>query len=173
MRLAILIAASWAAGLLTAPASAAENARAQFVGPEGQEMGTVTLIQTPNDGVLVQVRATGLQPGEHGFHIHEVGECQPAFNAAGDHYNPDGRGHGFLAESGYHAGDLPNISSNSGGGAVTDIFTRQVSLNEDAPSTLFDENGSAFIIHENPDTYGEQAKAGGRVACGVVEPGTP
>lgn len=173
MRLAILIAASCAAGLLTAPASAAENARAQLVGPEGQKMGTVTLIQGPNDGVLVQVRASGLKPGEHGFHIHQVGECQPTFDAAGDHYNPDGHGHGFLAESGYHAGDLPNISAGNDGGAVTDIFTRQVSLREEAPSTLFDENGSAFIIHENPDTYGDQAKAGGRVACGVIEPGLP
>ena len=38
-----------------------------------------------------------------------------------------------------------------------------------APITLsLTADGSAIIVHEKPDTYGEDAGAGGRVACGVI-----
>ena len=173
MRMATTIAAACAAGLFAAPAAAAENGYAQLIGPDGKDMGLVTLSQSPNDGVLIQVQASGLKPGEHGFHIHQVSKCQPTFQAAGGHYNPDGHEHGFLVSSGYHAGDLPNIYADQDGMAVTDHFHGQVSLKENAPSTLFDENGSAFIVHENADTYEDKAKVGGRVACGVIKSGTP
>lgn len=172
MRRAIAIAAC-CAGLTAAPALAQDAAHARLVGPGGEEMGTVTLAQSRDDGVLVQVEATGLPSGWHGFHIHEVGQCEPDFSAAGDHYNPDGSGHGFLAEGGHHAGDLPNIHADDSGAARADAFTTRVSLKEDAANTVFDSDGSAFIVHERPDSYGEDAGAGGRIACGVIEPGQP
>ena len=40
---------------------------------------------------------------------------------------------------------------------------------------LLDEDGSAVIIHENPDAHLTQpiGGAGGRIACGIIEPVPP
>ena len=170
MQKAFVIASVMAATLAGAPALAADTAHTNLVGPNGEEMGTVEMQQGPT-GVLIQVQATGLAPGEHGFHIHQVGTCEPDFEAAGDHYAPGGTGHGFLSENGPHAGDLPNITAGEDGTAAVDHFTALISLAEDATNTVFDEDGSAFIIHENPDNYADADSAGGRIACGVISPG--
>jgi Cu-Zn family superoxide dismutase len=155
---------------LAAPriAGAAESGVANLLGPDGQAMGSVTLTQGPK-GVLVSASVTGLAPGAHGFHIHQTGSCAPDFGAAGGHYNPGGTGHGILHGGGHHAGDLPNIHALGDGSAQADYFTGDVTLAEGAANSLFDADGSAIVIHENPDSYGEDAKAGGRVACGVIE----
>lgn len=168
MRLRTALAAAAAAALLPVAVPAAETAVAELAGPDSSAMGSVTLTEGPH-GVLVQVRATGLAPGEHGFHIHQTGACAPDFKAAGDHYNPAGSGHGFTDAGGMHAGDLPNIHAGADGAANADVFTSAVTLAEGAPNTLYDADGSAIIIHEKPDTYGADAGAGGRVACGVIE----
>jgi len=60
------------------------------------------------------------------------------------------------------------IYAGADGAARADYFTAAVTLDADADLSLFDADGSAIIIHENPDTYGEDAGAGGRVACGVI-----
>ncbi len=46
----------------------------------------------------------------------------------------------------------------------TDRFTLTLGINH----PLFDDDGAAVIVHELPDSYGEAASAGGRVACGVI-----
>ncbi len=51
--------------------------------------------------------------------------------------------------------------------------TSRVTLSE-GPLSLFDEDGSAFIIHVDPDSYcpdGEEAgcAGGARAACGIIE----
>ena len=83
-------------------------ASAELKGPEGEAMGVVMLTQGRR-GVLVSANLRGLTPGYHGFHIHETGACEPDFSAAGDHFAPDGMGHGYMNQDGHHAGDLPNI----------------------------------------------------------------
>lgn len=151
----------------TQPQDVGARAVAALVGPDGSGMGVVTLTQT-HHGVLIAAEVEGLSPGGHGFHIHTVGTCSPDFAAAGDHFNPGDVGHGYNNPAGVHAGDLPNIYANADGAARTDYFTAAVTLDADADHSLFDADGSAIIIHENPDTYGEDAGAGGRVACGVI-----
>jgi len=168
MRLRTILAATGAALLMPLGAQATEVAVADLIGPDGKARGTVTLTEGPN-GVLIQLRATNLEVGEHGFHIHETGACAPDFGAAGGHYNPDGAGHGLMHPDGPHAGDLPNIHAGAIGSANADVFTDAVTLAEGAPNTLFDADGSAIIIHENPDSYGAEAGAGGRVAREAVE----
>jgi len=160
--MAAILAAMPAIGL------ADETATATLAGPDGAAMGTVTL-SAGSGGVLVRADVTGLAPGAHGFHIHETGSCAPDFAAAGGHYNPGGSGHGLLFAGGHHAGDLPNIHADASGAAQADYFTVDVTLADGAANTLFDADGSAIVIHENPDSYGEDAGAGGRVACGVIE----
>lgn len=163
-----LILSCAATACLAAPALAAD-AVARLSGPDGAEMGTVTLTQTPQ-GVLISAEITGLAPGGHGFHIHEAGSCAPDFGAAGGHFNPGGKGHGYT-EGGAHAGDMPNIFAGDDGKARADVLNAAVSLDQGAAGALFDGDGSAIIVHESPDSYGEDAMAGGRVACGVIESG--
>jgi Cu-Zn family superoxide dismutase len=170
MQKAFIIASAMTAALAAAPALAQETASADLAGPNGESMGRVEMIQGPH-GVLVTVEASGLAEGGHGFHVHQVGTCEPDFEAAGEHYAPEGKGHGFLAEGGYHAGDLPNLHAGADGMAHADYFTDRISLAEGEPNTVFDEDGSAVMVHERMDSYGDEAGAGGRVACGVIRPG--
>jgi Cu-Zn family superoxide dismutase len=167
MRIPTSLATLLAAVALPAAALAAETATATLTAPNGAAVGTVTLTQGPK-GVLVSADMHGLAPGAHGFHIHEAGACAPDFDAAGGHYNPGGGGHGVLDAGGYHAGDLPNIHAGADGVARADYFTVDVTLADGAANSVFDADGSAIVVHENPDSYGADAGAGGRVACGVI-----
>ena len=144
------------------------RAAALMSGPDGAAMGRVELTQGPN-GVLISADVYGLSPGPHGFHIHSVGACSPDFSAAGGHFAPDGEGHGFMHADGHHAGDLPNIHAGADGSARVDHFTSKLTLAPDGDTSLFDEDGSAVIIHAMPDSYGADPGAGDRAACGVIE----
>ena len=149
----------------SAPSDIGAVATAAMSGPDGTQMGSVTLTQGPN-GLLVSVNMTGLPPGWHGFHLHETGSCSPDFAAAGGHYSPDGHGHGFMHSSPHHPGDMPNIYAGSDGTAIADVFNTKASIGADA--TIFDSDGSAIIVHAKPDSYGESPGAGDRIACGVI-----
>ena len=55
-------------------------------------------------------------------------------------------------------------------GTVTDFFTVGITLDTDLRHSVFDTDGSAIIVHEKPDSYGEQeTDTGDRIACGVIE----
>ena len=149
-------------------AGVGQRATAVIAGADGSPMGTVTLEQGPN-GVLVSADVSGLTPGPHGFHIHDAGACSPDFSAAGSHFAPSGHGHGFMYGDDQHAGDLPNLYAASDGTARADVFTSKITLAADADTTVFDDDGSAIIIHAQPDSYGAEPGAGDRVACGVIE----
>jgi len=145
------------------------EAQAVLMDPDGNEVGTVSFTQTPS-GVLIRAGLTNVPAGEHGFHIHETGSCSPDFGAAGGHYAPRGNDHGAMVEEGLHAGDMPNIFVNKDGTLVTEVLNTNISLAADA-TTLFDDDGSAVMIHSGPDDYQSQPSgaAGDRIACGVVE----
>lgn len=177
----ILILAALAVGILTLLACQQEEetpesergvgtkAMAAIMGKEGEALGIVTLTQGPQ-GVLVSADLSGLPPGGHGFHIHAVGSCSPDFSAAGSHFGPGEESHGFLHSTDMHAGDLPNVYAHADGTARADVFTADVTLAADDPRSLFDSDGSAIVIHEKPDAYGEDVgSAGARIACGVIE----
>ena len=148
------------------PAAVGLTATAEMRGPAGEPMGAVTIIQGPR-GLLIQARLTGVPEGWHGFHIHETGSCAPDFSAAGGHYNPTGIGHGVLHEGGHHPGDTVNIYAHTDGVANADQYTVDATLGAGI-TTLFDHDGSAIIVHEGPDSYGEAPGAGARIACGVI-----
>lgn len=159
-------------GPATAPvdgSSVGLAAIAQLAGPDGAAMGHVEIVQGPQ-GLVIRARVHGLAPGGHGFHIHETGACAPDFAAAGDHFNPTHASHGALFGPSRHAGDLPNLYAAADGKAAADVFTAAATLARGQPHSLFGAGGTAIIVHEKPDTYGEAAGAGGRVACGVIRP---
>jgi len=158
-------------GAQQAGEAAQHVARAQLVDAEGNVVATATLRETAGHGVLIRLEAERLPPGERAFHIHQTGRCEPpSFQSAGGHYAPRGRQHGFLVQAGPHAGDLPNIHVPESGRLVIEVLARDVTLRPGAPNTLFDEDGSALVIHAGPDDYRSQpaGDAGGRIACGVI-----
>jgi Cu-Zn family superoxide dismutase len=149
------------------------TATASMRDQQGRQIGTVKLEQGPR-GVVVSVSLSGLTPGPHAFHIHEVGKCEPPFTSAGGHFNPTGREHGIHNPKGMHAGDLPNLHADQSGNAKFEEFLVEgVSLEPGKPGYLFDEDGSAFIVHASADDYRSDpaGNAGDRIACGVVEKG--
>ena len=154
------------AAVMAGGASAESGGMAMLKGQDEQDAGHVILTEGPG-GTLFHAELVGLTPGWHSFHVHEVGSCEEGFDAAGDHYNPDDKGHGLLAEDGAHAGDLPNIHVNANGEAMAEFYSSRLTI-ADGPAPLMDEDGSAIIIHENADSYQSDAGAGGRVACGVI-----
>jgi Cu-Zn family superoxide dismutase len=135
---------------------------------KGQDVGTVTLLQTPT-GVLITARLHDLPPGIHGFHIHEKGVCEPPFKSAGGHFNPDAAAHGYLNENGPHAGDLPNIHVPDSGTLTVEMHDPLISLRGE--EAVLDADGAAIVIHDGPDDYKSQpaGDAGARIACGVIK----
>lgn len=153
-------------------ASAAEKAVATLVNAEGETIGKASFEQAPH-GVILLVEATTLPPGAHGIHLHGTGSCDPDFKAAKGHVNPHGVQHGLRNPNGPDPGDLPNLHVGADGSATAEFYTTAVSVADggDKPA-LLDADGSAVIIHANPDDHLTQpiGGAGGRIGCGVIRP---
>jgi Cu-Zn family superoxide dismutase len=172
-RLLLLTLAFLATCLVAGPLSAqGQQVSTTFVNTDGKPIGTAKLTQTPS-GVLIDINVNGLPAGAHALHIHETGKCDaPDFKSAGDHYNPTGAKHGFVAGREHHAGDMPNQFVQGDGVLQAQVLNPQVTLNP-GTATLFDAGGSALIIHANADDYASQpaGEAGSRLACAVIRPG--
>ncbi len=155
----------------TAPMGPGEEpARAEIRDPDGSPVGEVELRATEG-GVELSGSLARLSPGEHGFHIHETGVCEPpAFESAGGHFAPAGRRHGFDHPEGPHAGDLRNLQVAQDSTVTVSATDTLVTLREGA-GALLDADGSALVIHRDPDDYRSQPSgaSGDRIACGVIE----
>ena len=166
--LAVLVAASVVAG-----PSAAPHASGTFINASGAEVGWVKLTEDRTGLVHVNVKVEGLSAGLHGIHIHSVGSCSTtltAFDGAGVHLNPAGHEHGLQNPAGPHAGDLPNLVVDLEGDGTLNAKTDRVTL---GTTSLFDADGSAFIIHASQDNQTNTPANGGsgaRIACAVVHP---
>src|SRR5699024_7382351 len=122
-------------------------------------------------GVKVTLEASDLEPGTHGFHIHENGVCEaPDFKSAGGHFNPTDAKHGFDHPEGPHAGDLPNIEVDQEGNVFADAAAEMVTLDKGEENSLLKEGGTTLVIHSDADDYESQPSgdAGKRGACGVI-----
>lgn len=155
-------------------ATTGETGSAELKNNDGETIGTVSLTQAPT-GLLLRVEADGLQPGWHGIHIHAVGDCSDsAFQSAGGHVNHAQVPHGLLNPEGPDDGDLPNVHADDGGRVRAELFTASARLAESGPGQwLWDEDGSAVVIHANPDDHRSQpiGGAGDRIACAVISRG--
>lgn len=160
-----LLAMSTIGGAHAASATGDAGAQAQLQDPAGKAVGEAMLEATPH-GILIHVRAEGLSPGPHGIHLHAVGSCSPDFKAAGGHVMTGDNEHGLRNPKGPEAGDLPNLYAGSDGVAEAEFFTSLVDM-----EALLDGDGSAIVIHANPDDQMTQpiGGSGDRVACGVIE----
>ncbi|MDQ0220782.1 hypothetical protein ELQ35_21350 [Peribacillus cavernae] len=155
------------------------KAKAEIKNVDNKTVGTVSFFDHEGD---IQIKASmkGLEPGLHGFHVHEKGACEPdakegAFTTAGGHFNPDDEMH-----SG-HNGDMPSLYVNEEGTAEFMTTFDRFTINQ------LTEQELAIIVHEKPDNSGNipdryQAEgkpgpddetmktgdAGKRQACGII-----
>jgi superoxide dismutase, Cu-Zn family len=182
--IAILASVALATGIGVALATGADErsgrrATAVLHDEAGQRVG-VAVFKKRHGKVTVSAAVSRLEPEFHGFHVHTVGECEPPFDSAGGHFNPEGVPHGD------HAGDLPSLLVNEDGTGQLQFTTDRFSI-----SDLFDADGSALIVHMGRDNYANippdryiqretgmpgpdettlaTGDAGARAACGVIE----
>jgi Cu-Zn family superoxide dismutase len=129
--------------------------------------GTVEFKQT-DDGVEVTANLEGLKKGDHGFHIHEKGDCSaPDAASAGGHFNPSNHKHGAPDAAEHHEGDLGNLTAGADGKATKTFTIKGITLDEGDTSII----GKGFIVHEKADDMKTQptGNAGARAACGVIK----
>jgi Cu-Zn family superoxide dismutase len=169
-RLVVLVSLMLAcAGCATVGPTTPGAATADIKNAGGQSIGTATLTEA-SGAVRIVVDVKGLPPGAKGVHIHEVGKCDPPqFNAAGAHFNPTSKQHGLMNPQGPHAGDLPNITIAADGRGRLESTTDRITLGA-GPTSIFDADGSAIVIHAAPDDFvtDPTGNSGGRSACGVI-----
>lgn len=172
LALATLIAAGVAAPAAAQDQGSIDTYETPIIGTDGSEIGLLTLRGGPN-GVVGRftIDQGQLETGWHAVHLHQVGDCSdaPDFQASGGHITSDGAMHGYLNAQGPEAGDLANFYAGEGGAAVAEFATSLVTFDDDP--ALFDDDGSALVVHENRDDHVTQpiGGAGGRIACAVIE----
>ncbi len=159
--------------LLAGAAQGAQEIEMQAVSAEGvgDSIGSVSVEDTDH-GLLITPNLADLQPGMHGFHLHQKASCEPmekdgetvAAAAAGSHFDPDDTGthQGPYGEG--HLGDLPVLVVGDEGEAMTPVLAPRLEVADLA--------GHALVVHQGGDNYSDEPKLGGggaRVACGIVE----
>jgi Cu-Zn family superoxide dismutase len=128
--------------------------------------GTVDFVQK-GDKVAVTAKVTGLTPGDHGFHIHEKGDCSSGDGmSAGGHFNPATKPHSRPTDANRHAGDMPMLKADASGAATLSVDLDIITIGSGAADVV----GKAVIVHKDPDDYTTQptGNSGARVACGVI-----
>jgi Cu-Zn family superoxide dismutase len=150
----------------TAPASAGATANLQ-PRSDSTVSGTATFRQAEG-GVAAHVEVHGAQPGEHGVHVHEKGDCSdPKAQSAGGHFNPNaGAHHGGPQTDVRHGGDLGNMTVDASGNGTLDVTVKDLSLTG-ANGIV----GRAVVVHEKADDLKSDpaGNSGGRFACGAIE----
>jgi len=129
--------------------------------------GMVSFTQV-GDRVRVHAVVTDLKPGqEHGFHVHEVGDCGSGDGmSAKGHFNPYGKPHAHYSTSERHAGDLPALKADASGRAELTVELDVMTVAAGPASIV----GRGLIVHAQPDDYRTQptGNAGARLACAVI-----
>lgn len=148
-------------------------AMAELKPTEGNQTSGVLHFHQVDGQLRVTGTISGLTPdSEHGFHIHETGDCSAADgSSAGGHFNPDALDHGSVDAADHHTGDMPNLKADGSGMATVDgPLSRHATLGDGG---AHDIAGRGLIIHADPDDYASQptGNAGARLACAVIQPG--
>jgi Cu-Zn family superoxide dismutase len=154
--------------LLTARAWAATGTAVVKGTAEGSDIAGTLKLEDTDKGLKISGTIDNVPTGNHGFHIHEFGDCGNDGKAAGGHYNPDGHPHGQVLKEGVakvHVGDMGNLTADKEGMAKVDVTIPGVALN----SGKYMVAGRAIVVHEKADDFGQPVgNAGGRIACGPI-----
>jgi Cu-Zn family superoxide dismutase len=148
--------------------SVALSTVAPILDAEGNQLGLVAVgTDEVDQGLGLMVIIQGLAEGEHGIHLHETGNCDPAgektFEKAGGHFNPGGMTHP------HHAGDLGNLPMDAVGNGVYFAGLGTATF-DDGEWSLADADGTALVIHETVDDLvtDPSGNSGARIACAVI-----
>jgi Cu-Zn family superoxide dismutase len=168
MRLALVAAAALFASC-SSMQPAGPSAKADLQATKGSKAsGTATFTQM-GDKVRLVADVSGLNAGqEHGFHIHEAGDCSSGDGmSTKGHYNPLNKSHAHYSTPERHAGDMPAIKADSTGKAHIDTMLDVITVNPGPTSII----GRGLIVHAGSDDYKTQptGNAGARVACGIIQ----
>ena len=130
-----------------------------LIDANGDAVGLATFTENA-DGVTVHLLIEGLSPGEHGWHLHEFGVCDPngdePFSSAGGHWNPTNQPHGAPDADEHHVGDFGNLVASADGLAEVEITTTDFTF-EAGPNSVFDEDGTSIVVHEGTDDLTDSA----------------
>ena len=154
-----------------ANAAGPKAAHADLVDAKGAKVGSAKFTAS-GSGVKMTVKVSGMTPGEHGIHIHNVGKCEaPDFKTAGGHLNPTNTHHGVnnTQDPKPHLGDMANLTVKSDGSGTASYTLNGVTL-ADGTNSLFHDGGTAVVIHAKADDLmsDPSGNSGDRVACGVI-----
>ena len=163
-----LVAAAALAGCQSTPSDAPKATASLQPTKSGNASGTVSFYQLGSK-VRMVANVSGLVPGrEHGFHIHEAGDCSSGDGmSAKGHFNPMGKPHGHYSSAERHAGDMPALKADANGNAKLETELDVVTV-APGPASIV---GRGLIVHADPDDYKTQptGNAGARIACGVIQ----
>ena len=128
--------------------------------------GRVTFTPKGNK-VMVTANLSGMTPGNHGFHVHEKGDCSAADGmSAGGHFNPLGKPHAAPSTMDRHAGDMPMLVADAAGNAALTVELDVIAVGAGVTDVI----GKSVIVHKDSDDFKTQptGNSGARVACGVI-----
>lgn len=158
------------AGCSSLPA-AQPAAQAALEARSGSQVSGQVSFTPMGDKLLVEAHVIGLTPGEHGFHVHEGGDCSaPDASSAKGHFNPAGKMHGHHHQQHHaerHAGDLPNLVADASGQAHYRAEVAGLTADAGAQGII----GRSVVVHADADDYRSQpaGNSGRRIACGVIK----
>src|SRR5580698_5242978 len=156
----------------TSKKSTSNEVKVKLTNSEGKSAGMV-IFKPVKQGVKMTVKLENIPFGEHGVHIHQNAVCDaPDFKAAGGHFNPSGKHHGFQNPDGHHNGDLPgNVSVGENHKGQASFVLTDVSMDPNLPNSIFANGGTSVVVHEHADDEKTDpaGNAGNRIACGVVK----
>lgn len=130
---------------------------------KGNETHGLITLTAREGGVHLQGEVSGLEPGLHGFHIHEFGDVTaPDATSAGGHFNPEGHKHGGPDDKDRHAGDLGNIKAGNDGVAKVDIMAKGLKLHFVV--------GRSLVVHAKADDLktDPSGDSGARIGVGII-----
>ena len=151
---------------ITPPPQVVNRALVDLFPTEASEAnGSVTFEET-NGRLKITAEMSGLAPGKHGFHIHEIGDCSSLETISTEgHFNPGKSQHGAPDSPSHHAGDLGNIEADAEGNASFQMTVDFITLSEGPNSIL----GKAAVVEMDEDNFDPSRSDGAGLACGVIE----
>jgi Cu-Zn family superoxide dismutase len=165
----VIVALAASLGACSTLGGGSGSARVELAARSGSAVSGELRLRDTSQGLQIRGQVRGLAPNsEHGFHIHDKGDCSAAdASSAGGHFNPGAAQHGHAGTGGaHHAGDVPNIKADARGVARVDQLVAGVTIAAGAASVA----GRSVVVHRDADDYTTQpaGNSGPRLACGVI-----